>query len=81
MGKFTNILEGAVIVDIEIDNGGFDYFGYIRKGGDYIIVKTTTSTSASTRYALGTGKAGDLYTTAWSARTTKKYTLPIIRGN
>jgi len=74
MGKYTDILEGAVNVDIDLAIGGYDYFGFIRKNGEWIIMKSTESTAVSTRYKVG----GSGYATAWTNRTSLTYGYPTI---
>lgn len=74
MGKFTDILEGTVNVNVELANGGYDYFGFIRKNGEWVIQRSTTSTFAESKFKLGASG----YTAAWAARTSQTYTLPRI---
>ena len=73
MGKFTDILEGAVNVDIDLANGGYDYFGFIRKNGEWIIMRSTATSAEESRFKLGASG----YSAAFAARTSQNYTLPL----
>jgi hypothetical protein len=73
----SNILDDKLNVNIELANGGFDYFGFLHKNGSWAIMKSTTSTAAATTYAIGASG----YSTAWTNRTSLVYTLPLISGS
>jgi len=67
----SNILDDKLIANVDTNNGGFDYFGYIHKDGSWVIMKSTTSTSAVVVYAIGASG----YSTAWTNRATLTYTV------
>jgi len=73
MGRHTNILDGAQIADISLAEGGYNYYGYVRTGGTWIIMRENT---AQTEYRYKVG-ASD-YATAFTNRTDPGYGLPLI---
>lgn len=70
----SNILDEMLNVNIDLANGGFDYFGWMRKDGAWVIQKSTTSTGAVTLYEFGSKD----YATAWTNRTSLTYGYPTI---
>lgn len=76
MGKNTKILDGCTIVNIALSEGGYNYYGYVRTGtgGAWVIMRENT---AQTEYRYIDG--ADDYATAWSARASKTYIIPINR--
>jgi hypothetical protein len=71
-----NILDDKLIVNVDTANGGFDYFGYLRKDGSWAIMKSTTSTAAVVTYAIGSSD----YSTNWTNRASLTYGLPIYNN-
>ena len=73
MSKYDTVLDGMKVVDIVYDDGGYNYYGYVRANGEYAIMRETT---AQTQYRFNLG-ASD-YETAWTARASLPYKLPIL---
>jgi len=73
MEKFKNITEGTRIVDIANEEGGYNYYGFIRHNGEWVIMRETT-TQTQYRFALG----ADNYSTNWTNRASLSYGLPTI---
>ena len=67
MGRNTKILDGATVNDIE-EGVTYNYYGYSRSDGSWVIMRTNTA-QTSLRYALG----GTDYATAWAGRTGLTY--------
>ena len=72
MGKYTKIIDGASVADIANGEGGYNYYGYVRENGEWIIMRENT---AQTEYRFARG-ASD-YTTAWTNRASKDYKIPV----
>ena len=73
MNKFSGILDGMQIADISLSEGGYNYYGYVRHNGEWVILRENT---AQTEYRVTMG--ADSYSTAWTARTTQNYKYPTI---
>jgi len=73
MSKYKSITEGMEIVDISLAEGGYNYYGQLRKNGEWVILRENTATTEY-RYVVG---AND-YSTNWSGRTGLDYKLPTI---
>lgn len=73
MQKFKNITEGMKVVDISKDEGGYNYYGYLRHNGEWVIMREATN-QLQYRYKVG----ADAYSTAWTARTSQSYNLPTL---
>lgn len=71
MARFDEIKKGADIVDIDEDNGGYNYYGYLRDDESWVIQRVNTA-GTEIRYVAGSAD----YTTAWSQHTTLGYFLP-----
>lgn len=70
MNRFTKITDGATCVDIASSEGGYNYYGYIRNNGEWIILREKTD---GTEYRFKSGASGYDF----SQRATYTYTLPI----
>ena len=73
MSRFNSIIEGASVVDIASNEGGYNYYGYIRKNGEWIIMRENT---AQTEYRFAYGMS--TYSTNWSNRASLDYKLPTV---
>ena len=72
MKRFTDILEGTVIANLDLANGGYNYYGFVRTNGEWVIQRDLTNETES-RYKSGSSG----YSAGWAARTSQSYTLPI----
>jgi len=74
MNKFADIIDGMRIVDSSLDEGGYNYYGYLRHNGEWAIMRQN---AAETEYRYKIGASG--YSTAWTNHATlPNYRLPII---
>jgi len=71
MNRFTKITDGASIADIATSEGGYNYYGYVRTNGEWVILRSNTA-ETEYRYCFG---ASD-YSTAWTNRASQSYKLP-----
>jgi hypothetical protein len=70
MGRYTNILDGADVSEIRENEAGFNYFGFVRGDGSWVIMRETTATQTF-RYAVGKSD----FETAFTNRATQSYKL------
>lgn len=72
MGKTTAILDGCSLMDKATDEGGYNYYGYVRTGtsGEWVIMRENSG-KTQYRYAIG----GTAYSTAWTNRSSQSYTI------
>ncbi|MFA5048495.1 MAG: hypothetical protein WC516_05740 [Patescibacteria group bacterium] len=68
MNKFDSILDGMNFVDREDSVGGYNYYGFVRHNGEWVIMRLKTD-ETELRFAMG----GTGYTTAWTNKTTQTY--------
>ena len=73
MSKYNEITEGMTVVDIANEESGYNYFGKIRKNGEWAIMRQKTN-ELEYRFAIG---ASD-YSTNWSNRASLSYNFPTI---
>ena len=73
MNRYSKIVEGASVVDIANEEDGFNYYGFIRVNGEWIIMREST---AQTQYRFKLGSSN--YSTAWTNRASHTYGLPTI---
>ncbi|RLF57208.1 MAG: hypothetical protein DRN27_08205 [Thermoplasmata archaeon] len=71
MSKYNSITDGMKIVDTVEDDGGYNYYGYIRANGEWVIMRENT---AQTEYRYKIGARGYDF----SNRASGTYRLPII---
>ena len=72
MSKYNDLIEGMNVTDIANDEGGYNYYGYVRvKGtneGEWVIIRENTA-QTEYRYAIG----GSGYSTNWTNRASLTY--------
>ena len=73
MNKFSKIIDGASVVDVANEESGYNYYGFLRHNGEWIIMRENTA-QTEYRFALG---ASD-YSTNWGNRGSLDYDLPTI---
>ena len=73
MSKFNTILEGMKVVDVANAEGGYNYYGNIRKNGEWAIMRENT---AQTQYRFKLGASN--YATNWTNRASLTYGYPTI---
>lgn len=73
MQKFQKLTDGMMVVNISESEGGYNYFGYIRHNGEWVIMRENV---AETEFLFTIG--ANNYSTKWSGRTSLNYNLPII---
>jgi len=73
MQKSSGITDGMKIVDTAEAVGGYNYYGYLRHNGEYVIMRENT---AETEYRYNIG--GYDYSTNWTNKATISYGLPTI---
>lgn len=73
MSRFNSITEGATVVDIANGVGSYNYYGFIRKNGEWIIMREKTD-QTEYRFAFG---ASD-YSTNWTNKASLTYGLPTV---
>lgn len=74
----ADILDGKLNVDMKLNEGGYDYFGYMGKDGSWVIMRTIASTGAEARFIVGVGVAD--YVNKLANRTGLVYGYPVISG-
>jgi len=73
MSRFTGLTDGMAVVDIAEAEGGYNYYGSIRKNGEWSIMREKTD---GTEYRMVLGASG--YSAGWTARASQTYTLPTV---
>jgi len=73
MNRSTNILDGTMLVNVVLADSGYNYYGYVRHNGEWVIMRQNV---AETEYRYKVGASG--YTAAWTAHGTLSYGLPVI---
>ena len=72
MGRYTSLLEGMEMVQMGLDEGGYNYYGYSRWGRNEWLIMRMTTDETETLYAIGKGS----FDNAWTARAGKNYKKP-----
>ena len=67
MGRNIDILSGVSINNMD-EGGSYDYYGYSRSEGSWVIMRKNSAGTELT-YAVG----GSDYSTAWTARASQSY--------
>lgn len=75
MSRYTDILAGGNIVEIRENEAGFNYYGYVRSDGSWVIMRETIATQTFL-YAVGGPTKDDDFDTAFTARASKNYKKP-----
>jgi len=73
MQRYKDITEGAKIVDVVKEESGYNYYGYIRANGEWVIMRENT---AQTQYRFKLGASN--YATNWTNRASLTYGYPTI---
>ena len=73
MSRFNTIIAGASVANMASAEGGYNYYGYIRTNGEWIIMRENT---AQTEYRFAFGNAD--YSTNWTGRAGLDYKLPTV---
>lgn len=72
-GTLNRITEGMMIADTSLAEGGYNYYGYVRKDGAWVIIRENTG-ETEYRYRIGS----ENYSTGWSGRTGLNFTIPTV---
>jgi len=75
MSRYTAILDGCTIVNMELALGSYNYYGYMRNAGitEWVIMREKTD---NTEYKYAIGSANNTYATAWAAKASQNYRTP-----
>lgn len=73
MSNVFSILEGKDVKDIAESEGGYNYYGFSNKKGEWVIMREKTD-GTEYRYAI----AGTGYTTAWTGRASLSYGYGLV---
>lgn len=72
---FEKIDVGANVTDIDLANGGYNYYNYIRSNGSALILRENTG-ETEYRYAVWPNKSDNTLADFWTNRTSHTYVTP-----
>ena len=74
MNRFKSILDGVELADRSPNENGYNYYGYVRHNGEWIIIREKID-NTEYRYKVG----ADNYVTNWNNHVSlKNYSRPIL---